>query len=185
MNYTDQAVADAKTKEQHFKNFFGAVKALLRTDWIGAPQYWREQEKSLQSSILELQAKVHKSLLDNFDTSTAMQALVEMVTIVNKYAEACRSEQEPVRVLLVKKAAVYVTKMLRIFGVISGGDEIGFPLGSGPADDLEKSVAPYLDAIVAFRDKVRAGTKEPEMKPAILKVCLFTRSLHVSEDGNT
>eukprot|EP00958_Prasinococcus_capsulatus_P017518 scaffold1977_cov269-Prasinococcus_capsulatus_cf.AAC.1 len=78
MNYTDQAVADAKAKEQHFKNFFGAVKALLRTDWPAAPQSWRDQEKRAQARLLELQALVHRSLLDNFDTPSAMQALVEM-----------------------------------------------------------------------------------------------------------
>ena len=33
MLYSDQAVSDARNKEALFKNFFGAVKALLRGDW--------------------------------------------------------------------------------------------------------------------------------------------------------
>ena len=35
MYYSDQAMGDAKAKEALFKNFFGAVKAMLRDVWHG------------------------------------------------------------------------------------------------------------------------------------------------------
>ena len=34
MNYSDQTVGDAKSKEALFNNFFGEVKTMLRSDWL-------------------------------------------------------------------------------------------------------------------------------------------------------
>ena len=34
LNYSDQAVSDAVSKERLFKNFFGAVKDLLRNNYL-------------------------------------------------------------------------------------------------------------------------------------------------------
>jgi len=34
LNYSDQAVSDACSKERLFKNFFGSVKDVLRNDYL-------------------------------------------------------------------------------------------------------------------------------------------------------
>lgn len=59
---------------------------------------------------------------------------------------------------LLRKCAAFVTKILRVLGVVEGGDELGFPLqgvgeGSAGAEDL---LRPYLDTFRDFRTEARA-----------------------------
>ena len=85
MLYSDQAVSDARNKEALFKNFFGAVKALLRGDWHRQRQPWRPQDRALSELLLEVEERVHAALCENVDTPEVMAALCDLVTETNKY----------------------------------------------------------------------------------------------------
>lgn len=162
MNYSDQTVDDAKAKERYFKNFFGACKAVLRShDWVAQQQGWDAADRALHASLIESQERVHASLLDNFATDRALQALVDVVQECNKYL-ASASDESPPKSLLIKKVARYVTQILTVFGVCSGSDELGFGDGgsSGSADNREDTVAPFVQAFVDFRDTIRVVAKE-------------------------
>lgn len=170
MNYSDQTVDDAKAKERYFKNFFGAVKSVLRNDFVVERQGWTQADRALWQTLNESQTKVHASLLDNFKTYEVIQHLVDLVQECNKYLAA---EAKP-KNLLVQKVAIYVTKMLRIFGVVQGNDIIGFSEGSGEgggAGSKEDVVAPFVDAFVDFREKIRAAAKAKSDPSAFLKEC--------------
>eukprot|EP01012_Entosiphon_sulcatum_P006014 TRINITY_DN12801_c0_g1_i1.p2 TRINITY_DN12801_c0_g1~~TRINITY_DN12801_c0_g1_i1.p2 ORF type:complete len:756 (-),score=189.59 TRINITY_DN12801_c0_g1_i1:168-2435(-) len=149
MNYSDQTVSDAKAKETTFKSFFGEVKALLRKDWQAERQDWTEAELQLENSLAQTQSRVHSALLDNFNTPEAIQALCDIISDANKYLRSPAP-----RVPLLRKIAQYVTQILRIFGVVEGNSEIGFPTSAEGADP-EKLLQPYLDALVDFREAVR------------------------------
>ena len=173
MNYSDQTVDDAKSKERYLKNFFGAVKSVLRTvDPVEATQGWNEADRALSASLIQQQERVHAALLDNFATDRAMQALDDLVKDCNKYLDAARSSSSPPKTLLVKKVALYVTKMLNVFGVCDGSDEIGFgdSADAGGASK-EDTVAPYVQAFVDFRDRVRAAAKSGGDPQQLLSVC--------------
>lgn len=60
MNYSDQTVSDAKSKESLFKNFFGEVKALQRSSKSAQdqPQIWTNIEHELNNRVHETQEKV-------------------------------------------------------------------------------------------------------------------------------
>lgn len=170
MNYSDQTVDDAKTKERYFKNFFGAVKSLLRQDFVSSVQGWTEADRMLSQALLKTQESVHNSLLDNFKTYEAIQALVEIVQECNKYMS---STSQPPKHLLVKKVALYVTKILRVFGVVEGCDEIGFgdTSAAGGAASKETILAPYMDAFTEFRDKVRLIARTKGEMSSLLSHC--------------
>jgi len=162
MNYSDQTVDNAKAKESYFKNFFGACKAVLRThDWIAQPQGWDAADRSLHTSLITAQEQVHAALLDNFATDRALQALVDLVQECNKYLAAAATNNVPPKSLLIKKVALYVTKILRVFAVCDGTEEIGFgdSAGGGGAS-TEDTVAPFVQAFVRFRDTVRTAAKK-------------------------
>jgi hypothetical protein len=55
--------------------------------------------------------------------------------------------------LLLKRGAMYVTRILRIFGVATQ-DEFGFHVGGGNGVGYEATVAPLIDALRDFRDEV-------------------------------
>lgn len=169
MNYSDQTVDDAKAKEKYFKNFFGACKSVLRNDFVAERQGWTSADRALWQTLNESQKKVHASLLDNFKTYEVIQHLVDLVQECNKYLTA---EEKPKNVL-VQKVALYVTKILRIFGAVQGNDVIGFSdaTGEGGGGSKEEVVAPFVDAFVDFREKIRGAAKAKSEPSAFLKEC--------------
>jgi hypothetical protein len=79
----------------------------------------------------------------------------DLVSESNKYLVGVTAPRH----LLLRKAAMYVTRILRCFGLLEGTDDLGFPaLGGG--GDVESTVTPYLDAMVSFRDNVRTIARE-------------------------
>ena len=166
MLYSDQAVSDARNKEALFKNFFGAVKALLRGDWHRQRQPWRPQDRALSELLLEVEERVHAALCENVDTPEVMAALCDLVTETNKYLT---DGGEPLALLL-RRVAGYVTKILGIFGVV-GPDEIGFQGGGGAGgQSTEALISPFVGALVQFRDDVR-GAARAEKSQATLEIC--------------
>jgi len=189
MNYSDQTVDDAKAKEKYFKNFFGAVKSVLRNDFVSERQGWTEADRSLFNTLNESQKKVHASLSDNFKTFEVIQHLVDLVQECNKYLTA---EAKP-KNLLIQKVALYVTKILRVFGVVQGNDVIGFSEASGEgAGSKEEVIAPFVDAFVDFREKVRVAAKGKSEPGVFLKECddvrdetLATLGIRVEDSNET
>lgn len=70
-------------------------------------------------------------ILDNIDTRSVLDAIRELVSNSNIYVKDCSNPNT----LLLRDIAVYITKILTIFGAISNHDAIGFPL-----DDESQSV---------------------------------------------
>jgi cysteinyl-tRNA synthetase len=168
MNYSDQTVDDARAKEKYFKNFFGAVKSVLRNDFVSERQGWTEADRALFATLNESQQKVHASLLDNFKTYEVIQHLVDLVQECNKYLTA---ELKP-KNLLVQKVALFVNKILRVFNVVQGNDVIGFSDATGDGvGSKEDIVAPFVDAFVEFREKVRSAAKAKADSSVFLKEC--------------
>jgi cysteinyl-tRNA synthetase len=57
-----------------------------------------------------------------------------------------------------------------MLGVIEGNDTLGFPVGDGAAD-AEATLAPVLDASLAFRDTVRQLARDKAGPAALLQAC--------------
>ena len=168
MNYSDQTVDDAKAKEKYFKNFFGSVKSVLRKDFVSERQGFTPADRALSAKLDEIMGKVHSAFLNNFDTYQAIQSLVDLVTECNKYLTA---EAKP-KNLLVKKVAIYVTKILKVLGVIEGSHTVGFGEGSSEGGaSKEETIAPFVDAFVDFREQVRNAAKSKGSPGDFLKAC--------------
>jgi len=187
MNYSDQTVDDAKKKESYFKNFFGAVKSVLRQDFVSQIQGWTAADKALFETLNAMQAKVHASLLDNFKTYEVIQHLVDLVTECNKYLGQGESgdEASQPKNLLVQKVAIYVTKILRVLGVVQGNDVIGFGDGGsgGGASSKEDVAAPFVDALVQFRDQVRTAARNKAEPVSYLQECDAVRDGALAQLG--
>lgn len=63
-----------------------------------------------------LPAQVRASLEDNFDTAGAMKALDKLISGVNKYISRAQAEKRQTRALLLRKAALFVKRILSVFG---------------------------------------------------------------------
>jgi cysteinyl-tRNA synthetase len=109
------------------------------------------EDRQLAEDFMAVQQTVHASLLDNFNTKLAMFALLDMVAKVNVYL---RLEGVKPAILLLRSIAVYVTQILRVFGVVTGADDFGFDSAessSGAKDETES----VIDCLVTFRERVR------------------------------
>ena len=162
MNYSDQTVDDAKAKEKYFKNFFGSVKSVLRNDFVGEAQGFAPADRTLMESLNSVQGKVHAALLDNFKTFDVIQYLVDLVSECNKYLSQVTKPKN----LLIKKVAIYVTKILRVLGVVQGSDIIGFGESTSEGGaSKEDTITPFVDAFVDFREQIRVAAKSKESTP--------------------
>ncbi|KAL3797528.1 hypothetical protein HJC23_009892 [Cyclotella cryptica] len=179
MNYSDQTIDDARSKETTFKSFFREVEALLRDDYLSQEVGWRmgDADRKLSDAYLTARQLVHESLLDNFNTKDAMMALLKVISEANTYLRTSNSKPS---VLLLRAIATYITQILKVFGVVNGSDDFGFGGagdGRGDAGDGNGS-EPYIGAMVSFRESVRNAALEAakggDAKSAIdsiLKIC--------------
>ena len=74
IDYSDQAVDEARNKEKLFVNFFAEVALRLRADWLSRSTKPGPAELELAAALAARQARVHEALLDNFNTPGAMAA---------------------------------------------------------------------------------------------------------------
>jgi cysteinyl-tRNA synthetase len=179
MNYSDQTIDDARSKETTFKSFFREVEALVRDDYLSQEVGWRmdDADHKLSYAYLAARQMVHESLLDNFNTKDAMAALFKVINEANAYL---RTPNAKPCVLLLRAIATYITQILKVFGVINGSDDFGFGGAvDGRGDAGEGSGAePFIGAMVSFRESVRNAALEAakggDAKAAIdtiLKIC--------------
>jgi len=180
MNYSDQTIDDARSKESTFKSFFREVEALLRNDYLNEEVGWRmgDNDNKLATAYLAARQSVHVSLLDNFNTKDAMLALLKVINEANAYL---RMPNLRPSALLLRAIATYASQILKVFGVINGADDFGFRGGSdgkGEVADNGSEPKPIIEAMVSFRENVRnaalAAVKGGDTKHAIqsiLQIC--------------
>ena len=173
--YSDQALDDAKAKEATLRNFFGTVKALEtgadEDVSVATRQSWRAEEKALHMKLDVCRATVRSALCDNFGTPRAMAALIELVGHGNAYLNEVAATKDA-RIPLVQEVARYVTQILRVFGVVTGTDDIGFTstADAGGGQGREAVLAPVLREVVGFRDDVRSYAREQKAS-SLLELC--------------
>ena len=155
----EAAVITDKTLTEFFHSLKGCLRAGQgAASLVMSPQALRPADKALAGSLERCKVAVHDALCDNVDTPTALKALLALVKACNSYMNDGASQ--PHRLLLLSSAGRYITRCLGLFGcVMAPGGGIGFGDadvdGSGGAS-REAMLAPYLDALVAFRAEVRA-----------------------------
>ena len=167
MDYGDGTMNQAVSIEKIFAEFFLNVKAVLRRIGLNGPQHVGEKERIILLALEDCKEKVHTALLDDYDTPTAASALLELVRHANRYIE-----ESTVSSSVLTSVGRYVTSMLRVFGLIPEGTEIGFPLesslsGAGGVENKEEVLAPYLDVVTNFRQKVRLAAMSKDVSAVL------------------
>jgi cysteinyl-tRNA synthetase len=155
VNFSDNSIQEAKDKETRFNSFFTRIQHFQQQSTTETFK-WDETDFKLNDLLVACETKVHESLLDNFNTPLAMSALEEIVSSVNTYLLSSSPKFH-----LLNKAANYVHKILRVFGVIQG-ESLGF--GNDAESSSDGRLAPVLDAFCATRDTVRAVASTSKSK---------------------
>lgn len=178
MDYSDQEVDNAKSKERRFRSFFGNVKAYLRQDWLRDSIGWTEVDRLLHEKLSNVQTKVHEALCTNFNTKDALNELDSLVVEINRAFDTAKPAH-----LLIEKAAIYITKILRVFGVVEGTDLIGFPSAKSSGGDTESVIRPFVDTLLEFREKIRAASRAKAEPSEYLAACDILRDTALVDLG--
>eukprot|EP01084_Bolivina_argentea_P180584 311998_1 len=140
MNYSNDKIEEAKGKEDVLIEFFLLVNALNReygTESCVTNTKFLPSNKNdiiLLNNITFIKTQVDRMLRDNFNYVCAMKCIFELIAMVNAYVNKqlykvsisgtedikchfTKSNTE-INILLINKAGNFVTKMLKIFGVI-------------------------------------------------------------------
>lgn len=165
MNYSAAMLDEVRSKEKVFGEFFLLVKQVQREQAAThtVPQRWDAGERQMLAAVDTAAVAVDAALKDNFDTPCAMRALLELVSETNRYA---RSAQR--RALLVAKAAAFVERILRVFGVIGDGERSFLDAtradGAGAAGGAA-AIEPVVDVLAKFRHAVREAARGAAADP--------------------
>eukprot|EP01064_Diplonema_japonicum_P010846 TRINITY_DN1806_c1_g1_i1.p1 TRINITY_DN1806_c1_g1~~TRINITY_DN1806_c1_g1_i1.p1 ORF type:complete len:793 (+),score=265.15 TRINITY_DN1806_c1_g1_i1:172-2550(+) len=171
MNFSDQAMDDAKVKEKAFREFFHKVRSLGRTDWANTPVGFQEgaADRELVTLLFKTKEEVDAAFKDNYDTVAAMLAMYKLVGAFNKYESDAK---RPV-VHLAQKIAMFITGIFRVLGLVQGTDSIGF--GEDASGGGKDALVPFLDKFLDFRTGVRKEAlpkvKFDEAMRSIMKAC--------------
>uniref|UniRef100_A0A673TX55 Cysteine--tRNA ligase, cytoplasmic n=1 Tax=Suricata suricatta TaxID=37032 RepID=A0A673TX55_SURSU len=172
LDYSSNTMESALQYEKFMNEFFLNVKDVLRApvDIAGRFEKWEEEELQLSESFQERKAAVHEALCDNVDTRAALEEMRALVGQCNLYMAARKAaRRRPSRALL-EGVALYLTRMLKIFGAIEEESTLGFPVrGPGNSLNLESTVMPYLQVLSEFREGVRKIAREQNV-PEVLQL---------------
>jgi cysteinyl-tRNA synthetase len=175
MDYSDDTMRHALDAEKKFAEFFHNVKATLRRPDL-ADGKWGAGAVSLQQQLDVTSTLVDAALRDDFNTAAAVTALLDLIKQTNVYME---KPPEHCQRAALKNAALFVTRILRIFGLCQGSDEIGFG-AVGESASREQVLGPVLDALQTFRQAVRGLRNDPQ---ALLTACDDLRDEHLAKLG--
>lgn len=189
LDYSPSGMQQAVQVEQKIQEFFLNVKDCLRS----SPPYlkWTSQDLQLQNSLETTKTNVHNALCDNINTRDAVFALRDLISVANVYIQDAKAQKTQINAPLLKQAAVYISKMLRIFGVIQSYDLDSFGFRTSDSVDggkvnIEEIVLPFVEVLSEFRHTVRGtakGISDSGIKSDILKACDEIRDVKLPDLG--
>ena len=174
--YSDQYMEEARDKDKRVQDFLGIVADLQRRDWLGAAVGSpTPEQRALTEAVSKAKTEFHLALLSNFDTPRALAAVMSVVDAFHAYNAAVTGPgQAGPAALPCASAARFVADSLAVFGVeyeASGGGDAG-----------GDRVPPLLDALVAFRERVRAAAVASK-NTELLKACDELRDGGLTDAG--
>ncbi|XP_046748618.1 cysteine--tRNA ligase, cytoplasmic [Diprion similis] len=163
LDYSDNTMEMAIQYEKFLNEFFLNVKSRIRqmsnNTTLNTFSKWNKAELELYKKFCTTKDSVHAALCDNIDTRSALDALRDIVAHSNIYMR----DSTGLNNLLLRDIAVYITKILSVFGAIPNFHHanIGFPLAcdNNDSNNIEEKVMPYLEILADFRGSVRSQAR--------------------------
>ncbi|GAA5838709.1 hypothetical protein JCM11251_003269 [Rhodosporidiobolus azoricus] len=168
LDFKEAAMQEVRSAEQLLNNFFALIKALAveakeKSVASDGKHHYEQPETDLMAKLADAQSAFRAALCDSFDTPTALQVLLDLVSTTNIYLSRGRNN---VNVSVLLAVEEWVSRMLRVFGLGEGapvdpqGERVigwGQAVAKGDESgvDRESLLMPYLRALSGFRDQVR------------------------------
>ncbi|KAI0221412.1 cysteinyl-tRNA synthetase [Massospora cicadina] len=179
MDFKHSTMEEAINTEKLFNNFLINAKALIHEICANPPAFtgqhqYRDPEKQLMAYFTDRQTAIHAALCDSFNTPAVIRELSDIVNRANVYIASRRPSGAAVNAEVIAKFAKYVTKILSVFGLSGRGQDLGWQTSDRSEANSEETLMPYLHALSAFRDNVRAIARGSGDAKEILAVWIGT-----------
>lgn len=191
MDFRESAMAEVRSAESTFNNFFAITKALIREADARGPAFSDGQnrygslEKDLAANLADAQLQFRAAMCDNFDTPRGIDVLLQLISRANVYEKT--QSRGDLNVSLLANIADYVSRMLRMFGLGTGivrEGEIGWGTDASQGSvDTEALLQPYLAALSSFRDGVRQLARSGAPHTELLKLADRLRDVDLVDLG--
>ena len=160
LDYSRKTMQEALAYEKTFKEFFFLVEDLLDNRQTAGDHEWSQAETELDADLAKYARTVDECLCDNINTKGSVMALASLVSSANVYVKEKGANR--VEISLLRQIAVFITDLLKVFGVIEGEPEIGFGSGASLSDAESKSelILSYVRALGEFAERVAGHAKE-------------------------
>lgn len=163
LDYSERSMEQVISYERFANEFFLNVKTHIRTlkeenDSIKVLTKFNESDLALQERFSSTKHDIYRTLCDSIDTPAAMECLRQLISTTNIYMNSVNTI---VNRSLLRNIALYVTRMLTIFGLnLSSGFDSEIGLNSITNEqslktNLEDITMPYIKEFALFRDAVR------------------------------
>lgn len=182
LDYSKNTMDYALSYEKMCNEFFLNVKDFINSEPVGNIsdnfKKWNQRDLELNNVFTLTKEAVHDALCDNLDTRSALDKIKECISKCNIYLK-----NDDAKSHLIKSISTYITKLLKIFGVITENEQIGFAVSEAfNFSNVEEKLMPYLKVFGEFRDEVRRKAKEISNKD-ILEFCDSLRDTKLPELG--
>ncbi|CAF1265362.1 unnamed protein product, partial [Didymodactylos carnosus] len=189
LDFSDSGMDRALIYEKLLNEFFLNVKTHIRNrnlNDIKSYTKFDENDRQLNEEFLNLKREIHLALSDSIDTPKSMDHIRELIRLTNIYMNSMKV----INTLLIRNIALYITRMLSIFGLINennSGDQIGFGkpiqnINEITTIDVEQIAMPYVEQFSHFRDSVRRQAILSKNKE-ILTLCDHVRDVTLPDLG--
>ncbi|KAI9294736.1 cysteinyl-tRNA synthetase [Neoconidiobolus thromboides FSU 785] len=185
MDFKTSSMQETMAVEKLINNFLINVKAMIQEkknvikEFDGNHDFYNE-EKEMLKIFNQKQKNIHNALLDSFNTPLAIRELTELINKSNIYL---KNQKENNNIDLINKIALYIMKMLNVFGLNETSNDIGFSNKLQGTESSEDQIMPYLQVLSKFRDNIRSLARENSDNKQILKVCDNLRDHELAELG--
>ena len=169
MNYSVGALEEAKERERQVGEFVLHARAALRAHQISEKQKLKQEDKDLLAEFRTRQTQIHAALCDNISTDAAMDIITDIICKANAYMQRADFKALPLNAIY-----KYVVWIMSVFGLNYEG--------SGESRSSEEVVGPVANAVMAFRERVRAAAREGNTK-AVLEACDQVRDVDLLRAG--
>jgi len=114
-------------------------------------------------ALVQTETEVHAALCDNFNTPETIKLLSDLIHKVHVYLKEL-GDKKP-KAFLIRSIAVYVTKILKVYGLIDS--DIGYTTSDIQAEAI---LTPVLNALTQFRTDVRNAARAKDTSK-LLDLC--------------
>lgn len=177
LDYSDHGMEKALTYEKLLNEFFLNIKTHLRSmkqlNHSSAYQKYDERDINLNETFSERKKEIHQALCDSIDTPVVMDKIRQLISATNIYMNTLNVTHNS---LLLRNIAMYITRLLDIFGLNSTSTSVDQDIGftrtveqGATSVNVEDIAMPYVEAFAQFRDAVRNIAIAAKNKDILIK----------------